>query len=59
MKKYLLWFGAGILIVLAGVFSKIQHYPGADVILISGLVLELVSFILLAKTVFIRQTRKK
>ena len=59
MRKYLLWFGAGIFIVLGGVFAKIQHYPGADVVLIAGLILELISFILLARVVFIKKTRKQ
>lgn len=58
MKKYLLLFGAGILVVLAGVFSKIRQYPGADVVLITGLLLELISFIMLAKIVFTKKVRK-
>lgn len=58
MKKYLLLFGAGILVVLAGVFSKTRQFPGADIVLIAGLLLELVSFIMLAKIVFTRNVKK-
>lgn len=58
MKKYLMMFGAGILLVLVGAYLKIEHLAAADVVLIAGLLLELVSFILLAKTVFVNRTRK-
>lgn len=58
MKKYLMLFGAGILVVLVGVFSKIRQFPGADIVLITGLLLELVSFIMLARIVFTRKVKK-
>lgn len=51
-------FGAGILFVLIGAYLKLQHLAAADIVLFSGLLLELVSFILLAKKVFVNRTRK-